>query len=214
MPALREKRKVFKDIIRDAIYDAILSGELQPGERIVEMEWAEKFGSSQAPVREAIRDLEGQGIVETVPFKGAVVTTFDDEKLREIHSIRAGLETAALTRLIREASDEEIHQIGNILDDMLKAAGDNDLASFLDKDIEFHETIVTLSGMKNLKRLWDMCLIRLSTAYSTHNSTLDLYALAENHVSIYKKLEERDSKELFETISGHFMAVTGNNNNV
>ena len=68
-------RKVFREEIRTAIRDAIFAGTLKPGDRIIEIYWARELGVSQGPVREAIRDLEAQGLVETVPFKGSRVRT-------------------------------------------------------------------------------------------------------------------------------------------
>ena len=187
MSAARYERKVFKDHIKDAIYEAIVSGELKPGDRIIEMEWAEKFGASQAPVREAIRDLEGRGVVESAPFKGAVVRSVSKAELHDIHAVRAGLEAVALTKMIKEASDRDVKKLKEVLADMIKAAKATDIEEFLNKDIEFHETIVDLANITDLKKLWDMCNIRLWTAYSTKYNKKDLIELAKNHEAIYKK---------------------------
>lgn len=72
------QRKVFRKEIRSAIRDAIFEGELRPGDKIIETFWARELGVSQGPVREAIRDLEAQGLVETVPFKGSRVRTLTE----------------------------------------------------------------------------------------------------------------------------------------
>ena len=208
MPAARYERKVFKDLIRDAIYDAIVEGELKPGDRIIEMEWAEKFGSSQAPVREAIRDLEGRGVVESAPFKGAVVRTVNRDELKEIHAVRAGLEAVALTKVSNDLPDEALKSVKVVLDDMIKAAKAGDVQTFLDKDIEFHETIVDLADMTDLKKLWDMCNIRLWTTFSTKYSKKDLLELANNHKAIYEKMAKRDLSDVFETVSSHFTIIT------
>ena len=202
------ERKVFKDLIRDAIYDAIASKELKPGDRIIESDWAERLGSSQAPVREAIRDLEGRGVVESIPFKGAVVRSMNIDDLNDIHSIRAGLETVALTKYIREATDDDINKLKGLLDDMYEAAENGEVQLFIDKDIDFHESIVDFADMKDLKKMWDMCNIRLWTSYGTKYSKKDMMELANNHLPIYKKAEDRDNTEIFETIAGHFMVVT------
>lgn len=202
------ERKVFRDLIREAIYDAIASGELQPGDRIIEMEWAERFGSSQAPVREAIRDLEGSGVVETIPFKGAVVRTITVEQLDEIHAVRAGLEAVALTKVIKEVSDEDIERLHTILQEMIEAAKDVNTERFLDKDIEFHECIVELADMEELKKLWNMCNIRLWTSYSTKYSKKDLVSLAKNHEAIYRKVADRDTEQILETVLNHFSIVS------
>ena len=192
------ERKVFKDLIRDAIYDAIASKELKPGDRIIESDWAERLGSSQAPVREAIRDLEGRGVVESIPFKGAVVRSMNIDDLNDIHSIRAGLETVALTKYIREATDDDINKLKGLLDDMYEAAENGEVQLFIDKDIDFHESIVDFADMKDLKKMWDMCNIRLWTSYGTKYSKKDMMELANNHLPIYKKAEDRDNTEICE----------------
>lgn len=208
MKAALYQRKVFKDLIRDAIYDAIAEKELMPGDRIIESDWAERLGSSQAPVREAIRDLEGRGVVESIPFKGAIVRSLDMDELNDIHMIRAGLETVALTKLVREATDEDIKNLKGLLDEMYEAAEKDEVQMFIDKDIEFHESIVDFADMKDLKKMWDMCNIRLWTSYGTKYSIKELMELANNHLPIYEKAENRDDTEIFETIAGHFMVVT------
>ena len=76
-------RKVFREEIRNAIRDAIFAGELRPGDRIIETFWAKELGVSQGPVREAIRDLEALGLVETVPFKGSRVRTLTEKDVRD-----------------------------------------------------------------------------------------------------------------------------------
>lgn len=207
MSAARYERKTLKDVIRDAIYDAMISGELKPGDRIIEMEWAARFSASQAPVREAIRDLEARGVLDVVPYKGAVVRLFEQEKMKEIHAIRGGLEAAALTKVIKTVSDEDVSFLKAVFDEMVKAAEAGDVRTFLDRDIEFHEKIVDLANMPDLKKMWNMCNIRLWTGYSTRFSKLDLIALAKNHEAVYRKIKARDLTEIFETISNHFNIV-------
>lgn len=207
MSAGRYERKVFKDLIREAIYEAIVDGELKPGDRIIEAEWAEKLGSSQAPVREAIRDLEGYGVVESAPFKGAVVRVVGKKEMDEIHMVRAGLETAALKKVIAEAPDDFVKKSKRTLDEMKKAAKANDFESFLDKDYEFHKAFVDFADIPDLTKMWNMCNIRIWTKYGATYSKRDLIELAGNHEAIYKKIEERDPTEIFETVSRHFEIV-------
>ena len=91
---------------------------------------------------------------------------------------------------------------------MLQSAEAGDTITFVDKDAEFHEIIVDLADMPYLKKMWDMCNIRLWTAFSTMYSEKDMIELAKNHEAIYKKVENRDGSELFETITNHFLNVS------
>lgn len=198
------ERKVFKDVIRDAIYDAIVDGELKPGDRVSEMDWAKRFNSSQAPVREAIRDLASQGVVESIPFKGAFVRIITPKELNDIEAIRCGLEAVALGRDIENISDDTIQKMRKIYEDMLEAARKKDEKAFLNEDIAFHSAIVDECGMPDLKRMWDMCNIHLWTSFSTSNSRYDLSQLAESHKKILDKIESRNSKGIFEVLMDHF----------
>src|SRR5436190_22026709 len=98
-----ERRRVFREEIREQLIDDILSGRLPPGTRIVETRLAQQFGVSQAPVREALRDLALFGFVVSSPFRGTQVREISPEELLEIYPIRAAIEgvtaRAAATRI-------------------------------------------------------------------------------------------------------------------
>jgi len=81
--------------IRDQLLERIMTGALPPGSRLVELKIAKEFSTSQAPVREAMRELEALGVIETVPNKGARVRTISNEELRQLYDVRAQLESYA-----------------------------------------------------------------------------------------------------------------------
>jgi DNA-binding GntR family transcriptional regulator len=89
------ERRVLREDIRDQLIESILGGHLAPGDRIVETRIAQQFGVSQAPVREALRDLELFGFIVTSPFRGAIVRQISVEELVQIYPIRAVLEGLA-----------------------------------------------------------------------------------------------------------------------
>lgn len=202
------ERKVFKDLIRDAIYEAIINEELKPGDRIVEMEWAERFSASQAPVREAIRDLEARGIVVSIPFKGSFVREMTEQQIEDVHEIRAGLETVALNQAMGQATEEQIRDLHDHLEEMFEAAKNGDEKFFMESDIKFHETIVDMANTTDLKKLWNMCNIRLWTAVCTKRSEKELQALAECHVPVYEALVNKDSEHAYKTMREHFHNVS------
>src|SRR5260221_4862693 len=127
-PSQPVDRRVFRDEIREQLIEDILSGRLPPGTRIVETRLAQQFGVSQAPVREALRDLALFGFVVSSPFRGTQVRQITPEELLEIYPIRAALEgvaaRAAATRIdeaglirleelivtMREAASRDHHQ--------------------------------------------------------------------------------------------------------
>ena len=117
--ALPPQRKVFREEIRSAIREAIFAGELHPGDKIIETFWARELGVSQGPVREAIRDLEAQGLVETVPFKGSRVRTLTEKDIRDNYSVRICLESKSIRDAIGELSDGDLEKLTDRLREIL-----------------------------------------------------------------------------------------------
>src|SRR3954454_19133104 len=119
-------RTVLREQVKDVLLQRILSGEYRPGERLVETRIAQELGTSQAPVREALRDLELLRFVESEPFRGARVREVSEEELIEIYPVRAALEEIAA----REAAtrlDGDVTQLEAELDAMRAAAERGDL---------------------------------------------------------------------------------------
>ena len=102
-------RKVFREEIRNTIREAIFKGELRPGDRIIETYWAKEMGVSQGPVREAIRDLEALGLVETVPFKGSRVRSLTEKDIQDNYSVRICLESKSIRDVITKLTDEGVN---------------------------------------------------------------------------------------------------------
>jgi DNA-binding GntR family transcriptional regulator len=124
-------RKVFREEIRNSIREAIFKGELRPGDRIIETYWAKEMGVSQGPVREAIRDLEAMGLVETVPFKGSRVRSLTEKDIQDNYSVRICLESKSVRDVIGILTDEEMNVLAQQLQDIRKMdnAGKKDYAT-------------------------------------------------------------------------------------
>ena len=114
-----QHRKVFREEIRNAIREAIFSRELKPGDRIIETYWAKELGVSQGPVREAIRDLEAMGLVETVPFKGSRVRSLTEKDIRDNYSVRICLESKSIRDAIQNLDDDALEALGSNLQSIL-----------------------------------------------------------------------------------------------
>lgn len=127
-----------RDIITDAIRRNILTGHLKPGSRLVEDRLAEEFGVSRNPVREALRSLETEGLVEVVPRRGALVASLSDDEMQEIGELRAALEGLSARLAARRVTEEMRRRIAEIVDrgDRAAAAGDADQLNQLNN--EFH----------------------------------------------------------------------------
>ena len=143
-------RQVFREEIRNAIREAIFSGKLNPGDRIIETYWAKELGVSQGPVREAIRDLEAMGLVETVPFKGSRIRTLTEKDVRDNYSVRICLESKSIRDAIIQLDDQRmaelVEHLRTILLEMDDCANRGDLRQFTDCDTLFHRAIIDATG--------------------------------------------------------------------
>lgn len=146
-------RTVLRDRIKDVLLQRIVSGELQPGERLVETRIAQELGTSQAPVREALRDLELLRIVESEPFRGARVRQLGDQELVEIYPVRAALEELA-ARLAAERLAGDVRALEEQVEGMREAERRDDVPALTEHDILFHRLMVEASGNAPLVQCW------------------------------------------------------------
>lgn len=135
--------------VRDAVFDklkeAILTGYLQPGERLVEADIAEKMDVSRTPVREAIRRLEMEKLVIYVPRKGVVVSDVSEEEILQLYTIRAELEGLAVRWAVNNVTDEDITNLKDYSQKMEESVINNDLKSEVYYNSMFHDYIVSMS---------------------------------------------------------------------
>src|SRR5215212_6129853 len=122
----RMVRRVLREEIREQLIDDILTGRLPPGTRIIETRLAQQFGVSQAPVREALRDLELFGFVVCSPFRGTQVRKISTEDLLEIYPIRAAVEGVAARAAATRIDETTLKHLDGLIATMRKAASRND----------------------------------------------------------------------------------------
>ena len=143
-------RRVLREEIREQLIDDILSGRLPPGTRIVETRLAQELGVSQAPVREALRDLELFGFVTSSPFRGTQVREISPEDLLEIYPVRAALEAVAARTAASRIDDETLARLEKHVGAMREAAAKGDHRAHVDADYAFHQAIIKASGNRML----------------------------------------------------------------
>jgi len=129
-----------------ALRRAIAAAELKPGERLIELALAEHFRIGQPTLREALKELEYQGLVHRVPNRGTYVTELSFDDLRKIHQIRMVLEPVAFKLAAKNMTAEAEKNLAAIVDAMEEAANKVDRIGFHTQDIEFHRTVWRLSG--------------------------------------------------------------------
>lgn len=200
-------RKVFREEIRTAIRDAIFSGKLKPGDRIIETYWAKEMGVSQGPVREAIRDLEAQGLVETVPFKGSRVRSLTEKDVRDNYSVRICLESKSIRDAITMLTDDQLtaltDRLKEILEDMDACAKRGDLLNFTECDTAFHRAIIDATENQVLLRLWEQCNMRNWFAVSALTNVESLQQLQSEHQHICQAICAKNMEEATTTLEHH-----------
>lgn len=145
-------RPGLRDLVVNAIINAIASGELRTGERLLESDLAQKMGISRAPIREALLILQNTGIVTYIPRKGCCVAAITKEDVEEIYNLRAAVEGLAARIVAKIATEQEIARLEGLLIEIEKATTWWDK---VDRDVELHRAICRLSGCKRLNRMWE-----------------------------------------------------------
>ena len=158
--------QTLRESITSAIRSKILTGELQPGVKLAEQKLAEEFGSSRAPIREALRQLEQEGMVEYSRNVGCSVRRVKPEDAYEIYLLRANLEMTALRYFDCKFPEEDLHTLRGILEEM-RNVRPGDLSQIVENDNRFHAVIVQRAGLPRLLKFWDdlnYCLLYTSDA--------------------------------------------------
>jgi DNA-binding GntR family transcriptional regulator len=193
---------MLRDQIKDVIIERILDGAYAPGERIVEIRVAQEFGVSQAPVREALRELELLRLVVSEPFRGARVREVTAQELAEIYPVRAALEEVA-ARGASGGLGGDVTGLKAALDGMRAAARSGDVHAFVDHDVAFHRQIVEASGNGTLEELWRSLHVDLRTTITLIKRAADLGEVAEAHVPVMEALRSGDAERAAAAVRDH-----------
>ena len=186
------QRRVLRDVIKERIVERILDGTYPPGSRIVESQLAQEFGTSQAPVREALRDLEGMRFIESQPHVGARVRAVTSEELGQIYPVRAALEEVAGREAAVRMTDEILAALADELQAMRSAAEAGEVHEQLVHDARFHEIIVEASGNQVLLEVWRSLRVEARTLVSVIKADSNLRMIAEMHRPVLSALQSRD----------------------
>jgi DNA-binding GntR family transcriptional regulator len=146
--------KALRDAAVLRIREAIVQGELKPGQRILEVEMAKKLGISRAPIREAIRQLESEGLVVSMAHRGTYVTMLSPQDAREIFSLRAALEGLAVMLVVQSKNTEIQSRLAKTVDEMQACVEAADSDGVIQADFRFHETLCRAANHQRLLDIW------------------------------------------------------------
>lgn len=176
--------RVKQDLLRQ-----ILSGEIAPGTRLIELKLASEFQTSQGPVREALCELEGMELVTTVPYRGTRVREVTVKDVREAYQVRAYLEELS-GRLAAPLLPDKLQPFEKAAKAALGAAKRNDIQGYTRHDIQFHRLIVAASENRILLRTWDSLAFEVHVQIRLLRDKVDLMAAQRDHWRILEALEK------------------------
>ena len=139
-----------REVVFNTLRQAILRGELKPGERLMEIQLANKLGVSRTPIREALRKLELEGLVNMVPRKGAEVADITEKSLRDVLEVRKALEELSVQLACEKITEEEIEELKRVAERFKDTLDDQDVTKIAEADVAFHDIIYTATDNQKL----------------------------------------------------------------
>ncbi|HBQ64362.1 MAG TPA: GntR family transcriptional regulator [Clostridiales bacterium] len=190
----------------EQIRENILNGRYKPGESLIELRLSEEIGVSRTPIREAIRQLELEGLVHVVPNKGAIVSGVSDKDVDDIYTIRMLVEGLAAQWAAQNITDRELEELEEILELEDFYTRKKDSSHILQIDSRFHQVIFAASKSKSLMHVLGTFHQYVRNARNTSLSYPDRAAEAlKEHTAIYEAIRIRDSEKAGELMTDHIM---------
>lgn len=193
-----------RDVVFNTLRQAILRGELKPGERLMEIQLANKLGVSRTPIREAIRKLELEGLVLMIPRKGAEVAEITEKNMLDVLEVRRALEELAVKLACERITEEEIQELKDAADTFQKILSEKDITKIAEADEAFHDVIFKSTGNDRLIQLLNS-LREQMYRYRLEYLKREEYhpQLLEEHQQIIDRITRKDQSEAAELIDRH-----------
>lgn len=203
------KREILRDEMASIIEQALLRGDLKPGDRVNESEIAQKAGVSRGPIREAIRQLVGEGILVSKPHRGTFVAQWSDREVVEIYSLRAVLEGFATGLAAQRATAADIASLQSLVEQMRACASKADTDTLAELDWDFHDKVYALSDHATLVQSLSGIArkIRLLLVIDVTVSPSYCAKVADNHQAILDALRTGDARHAETRVREHIMQV-------
>lgn len=202
------ERDCMSDRIRRVLAERIIGGLLAPGERLVEMRIAEEFRTSQAPVREALRELETLRLVESEPYRGTRVREVGEREMAEAYAVRAVLEQAAAESAAPRLKGN-VEALRHCLEELRSVASAGDHGGYAHHNLEFHRRIVEASENQILLQTWDSLGFETRVRITLARQGPDLVRRAATHDPILEALEIGDGPAAGRLLREHAESFMG-----
>lgn len=193
-----------RDVVFNTLRQAILRGELKPGERLMEIHLAEKLGVSRTPIREAIRKLELEGLVTMIPRRGAEVARITEKNLRDVLEVRRELDAFSCELACDRITKQEGEELHQACEEFAAATATRDATVIAEADVKLHDIIVHAAGNERLTEILNnlseqMYRYRFEYIKDTNNYE----KLVEEHRIIYESILNKDKQTAAQTARVH-----------
>lgn len=193
----------------EALREAIMTGQLEDGERLIEERIARELKTSRGPVREALRQLEHEGFVRSYPYRGAVVMGVSEEEVQQVLiPVRLVLERYSFPKAAELMTEEDFGELAKQVWILNEAARGNDLARSVDADMRFHELVLELSRQPHTVQVWRSIAARIRAYFFRYGREADLERIAAEHAELLSALQSRDAGTIVGALERHIRERT------
>ena len=193
-----------RDVVFNTLRQSILTGELKPGERLMEIHLADKLGVSRTPIREAIRKLELEGLVTMIPRRGAEVAQITEKHLKDVLEVRRALDALTVELACERITEEELNQLEEARDQFVKMTRTKDANKIAQADVAFHDIILLASRNDRLMQMignLSQQMYRYRLEYVKDDAHYE--QLIQEHNMIFDAISRRDGQVGAEAIRSH-----------
>lgn len=193
-----------RDVVFITLRQAILRGELKPGERLMEIQLANKLGVSRTPIREAIRKLELEGLVLMIPRKGAEVAEITEKNLRDVLEVRESLEILAVQLACERMTDEDIEALKVAAKKFEVMIDTHDITKIAEADVSFHDIVYLSTDNQRLVQLLNNLreqMYRYRVEYLKKDNARP--TVLREHQELIEHIEARNKEKAAENICKH-----------
>jgi DNA-binding GntR family transcriptional regulator len=193
----------------EILRSAIITGSYEPGERLIEATLSTELGTSRGPVREALRQLENEGLVMSFPYRGAVVLGVSDDEVQEVLiPIRLTLERYSFLRALEAITEDDVAELGKQIWLMEQAARADDLARIVEADLRFHEIVIAASGQTHTVQIWRTIWPRIRAYFYRYGRGKDLHRMVDEHRELLTALQSRDPDWMLAVLEQHIAVAS------
>ncbi|MEJ7568697.1 MAG: GntR family transcriptional regulator [Gaiellaceae bacterium] len=193
----------------ETLRTAIIAGRFEPGERLIESTLSTELGTSRGPVREALRQLENEGLVMSLPYRGAVVLGVSDEEVQHVLiPIRLTVERYSFAKALETMTEDDFAEVAKQVWLMEQAAKTSDLEKAVEADLQFHDIVISASGQTHTLQIWRSIWPRIRAYFFRYGRSASLEEMVDDHRRLLAALQTRDPKQVMPLLERHIAVAT------